>query len=120
MKIEGIGWLGVRTRDAEHLAKFFREVLGMEGHRAEDDFWVFDLQDGSQIEIFGEGFAGKEYLTTGPVVGLVVENLEEATAELRRHGVELLGDPGPTWQHFRGPDGRVYELTQRGDGPQHC
>jgi hypothetical protein len=22
-----------------------------------------------------------------------------------------LGEPGPTWQHFRGPDGNVYELV---------
>jgi hypothetical protein len=26
-------------------------------------------------------------------------------------GVELLGEPGLTWQHFRGPDGNVYELV---------
>jgi hypothetical protein len=32
-------------------------------------------------------------------------------AELRAAGVELLGEPGPTWQHFRGPDGNVYELV---------
>jgi protein O-GlcNAc transferase len=25
--------------------------------------------------------------------------------------VELLGEPGPSWQHFRAPDGNVYELT---------
>jgi hypothetical protein len=23
----------------------------------------------------------------------------------------LLGEPGATWQHFRGPDGNVYELV---------
>ena len=34
-----------------------------------------------------------------------------AVDELRRAGVELLGEPGPTWQHFRGPDGNVYELV---------
>jgi hypothetical protein len=30
---------------------------------------------------------------------------------LRDAGIELLGEPGPTWQHFRGPDGNVYELV---------
>jgi hypothetical protein len=37
--------------------------------------------------------------------------LARAVDELRTAGVELLGEPGPTWQHFRGPDGNVYELV---------
>lgn len=115
MEIEGIGWMGVRTGDAQELARFLSDVLGLEGHHTEEDFWAFDLKDGSQIEVFGEGFARKEHMTTGPVVGFLVHDLTKATNELRRHGVELLGDPGPSWQHFRGPDGTVYELKQRGD-----
>ena len=55
--------------------------------------------------------AGKEHFETGPVVGFEVTNLAEAVAELRAAGIELLGEPGPTWQHFRGPDGNVYELV---------
>jgi hypothetical protein len=31
--------------------------------------------------------------------------------ELRRAGVELLGERGSMWQHFQGPDGNVYELV---------
>jgi hypothetical protein len=34
-----------------------------------------------------------------------------AVQELRGAGIELLGETGPTWQHFRGPDGDVYELA---------
>ena len=34
-----------------------------------------------------------------------------ARVGIRTGDVELLGDGGPTWQHFRGPDGLVYELT---------
>ncbi len=34
-----------------------------------------------------------------------------AVAELRTAGIELLGTPGPTWQHFRGPDCNVHELV---------
>jgi catechol 2,3-dioxygenase-like lactoylglutathione lyase family enzyme len=50
-------------------------------------------------------------LSAGPVVGFAVRDLPAAVDELRRAGVELLGEPGPTWQHFRGPDGNVYELV---------
>ncbi|WP_394771382.1 VOC family protein [Lacisediminihabitans sp.] len=105
----------MRTGKAEELARFFQDVLGLESSHTEADFWAFDLKDGSQVEVFGEGFAGKDHLTTGPVVGFIVDDLKEATEELKRHGVELLGDAGPSWQHFRAPDGGVYELTQRAD-----
>jgi hypothetical protein len=37
--------------------------------------------------------------------------LAAAVAELQAAGIELLGEPGPSWQHFRGPDGNVYELV---------
>jgi hypothetical protein len=56
----------------------------------EPGFWVFTLPDGSNVEVFDMeyGFAGQDLA---------------AAAELRAAGVELLGDAGPTWQHFRGP-----------------
>ena len=60
---------------------------------------------------FGSSHPGKEHFDTGPVVGFAVRDLPTAVDELRRAGVELLGEPGPTWQHFRGPDGNVYELV---------
>lgn len=28
-----------------------------------------------------------------------------------RATIELVGDPGPTWRHFRGPDDNIYELV---------
>jgi len=61
--------------------------------------------------VFGPGYPGREHFDTGPVVGFAVEDLPSAVAELQAAGIELLGEPGPTWQHFRGPDGNVYELV---------
>jgi len=116
MDVIGIGWMGVRSEKAKELVHFFQEVLSLELAHSENEFWVFDLKDGSQIEVFGEEFPGKEHLTTGPVVGFLVDDLAGSIEELKQNGVELLGAPGPSWQHFRGPDGRVYELKQRGEG----
>ena len=116
MEVIGIGWLGVRSEKANELVRFFQEVLSLELAHSENEFWVFDLKDGSQIEVFGEEFPGKEHLTTGPVVGFLVDDLAGSIQELKQNGVELLGTPGPSWQHFRGPDGRVYELKQHGEG----
>ncbi|RNI17278.1 hypothetical protein EFY87_19335 [Flexivirga caeni] len=85
------------------------EITGLVRH--DPDFWVFALPDGRNVEVFGKGFPGKEHLSTGPVVGFAVRDLAAAVEELRIAGAELLGGAGPTWQHFRGPDGTVDELV---------
>jgi catechol 2,3-dioxygenase-like lactoylglutathione lyase family enzyme len=111
MEITGLGWCGTRTSRTSELAHFYEHVLGLRPVHAETDFWVFELPDGRHVEIFGSSYPGKEHFATGPVVGFAVRDLPAAVDELRRAGVELLGEPGPTWQHFRGPDGNVYELV---------
>ncbi len=57
-------------------------------------------------------------VAVNPVVaGFLVDDIETARDELARTpGVELLGElrvmpDGYAWQHFRAPDGHVYELT---------
>jgi catechol 2,3-dioxygenase-like lactoylglutathione lyase family enzyme len=115
MEITGLGWCGTRTDRSSELAHFYEHVLGLRLVHTETDFWVFELPDGPNVEVFGRSCPGKDHFTTGPVVGFAVRDLAAAVDELRRAGIELLGEPGPTWQHFRGPDGNVYELT----GPEH-
>jgi len=95
MDVRGLGWSGTRTDQAEALASFYQHVLGLDLVHTEPHSWVFELPDGQ----------------TGPVVGFEVTDLAEAVAALRAAGIELLGESGPTWQHFRGPDGNVYELV---------
>jgi catechol 2,3-dioxygenase-like lactoylglutathione lyase family enzyme len=111
MDVVGLGWLGTRTRDAASLVDFYSRVLGLRLTHEEPGFWVFTLPDGHNVEIFDVDYGGKEHLNTGPVAGFAVRDLPTAVAELRTAGIELLGDAGPTWQHFRGPDGNVYELV---------
>jgi predicted enzyme related to lactoylglutathione lyase len=111
MEVTGLGWCGTRTGRGSELAHFYEHVLGLRLVHAEADCWVFELPDGRHVEIFGSSYPGKEHFDTGPVVGFAVRDLPAAVDELRRAGVELLGEPGPTWQHFRGPDGNVYELV---------
>ena len=112
MHITEIGWAGTRTAAAEELAKFYEDVLTLPLVHKEPGFWVFELPNGRHVEVFAEETRGKEHFSTGPVVGFAVENLAVAVDELRAAGVELVGKPGPTWQHFSGPDGNVYELVQ--------
>ena len=111
MDVRGLGWVGTRTPKAAELARFYEDVLGLPRDQAEPEFWAFKLPDGSKAEVFAEETPDKTHFTTGPVVGFVVSDLPSAVEELARAGVELVGEPGPSWQHFRGPDGNVYELV---------
>ncbi len=110
-EITGLGWCGTRTGRCGELADFCEHVPGLRLVHIEPDFWVFELPDGRHVEVSGDGYPGKEHFSTGPVAGFAVRDLPTATGELRRAGIELLGEPGPSWQHFRGPDGNVYELV---------
>ena len=112
MHITEIGGAGTRTAAAEELATFYKDVLTLALVHEEPGFWVFELPNGRHVEVFAEGIPGKEHFSTGPVVGFAVEDLAVAVDELRMAGVEFVGKAGPTWQHFRGPDGNVYEVVQ--------
>jgi catechol 2,3-dioxygenase-like lactoylglutathione lyase family enzyme len=111
MEITGLGWCGTRTAHGAELAAFFENVLGLQQAHTEPGFWAFRLPNGRNVEVFGLDYPGKGHFDTGPVVGFAVSDLDGAIAELRAAGVELLGQGGPTWQQFRGPDGNVYELV---------
>jgi hypothetical protein len=78
------------------------------------------MGDGAKLELFGssEVADGPWLFESNPVVaGFLVDDIEAARAELARTpDVELLGElrvmpDGYAWQHFRAPDGQVYELT---------
>jgi catechol 2,3-dioxygenase-like lactoylglutathione lyase family enzyme len=97
MEITGLGWCGTRTDRSGELAYFYEHVLGLRLVHTEAEFWVFELPDGCHVEVFGHGYPGKAHFTTGPVAGFAVRDLPAAVEELRRAGVELLGEPGPTW-----------------------
>ncbi len=111
MDVTGLGWCGTRTDHDEQLAHFYEHVLGLRPVHAEPGLRVYELPDGQHVEIFGPHYRGSEHFDSVPVAGFAVRDLPTAVEELRRAGITLLGEPGPTWQHFRGPDGSVYELV---------
>ena len=119
VKIKGISWVGVKTDRFEALAAFCKDILGIPQVHARPDFMAFRTADGDQLELFGPHADNPpaQFAANRVVCGFLVDDIEGARAELRGAGVELIGrlerNPrtGYAWQHFRGPDGLVYELT---------
>jgi catechol 2,3-dioxygenase-like lactoylglutathione lyase family enzyme len=117
--VRGLAWLATRTERFAETAAFFRDVLGLTVVLERPGQAVFGLADGGAVEVFAPDEPEHRHFTTGPVAGFLVDDVDVARAELVAAGVELIGpvgrgdEPGEVWQHFRAPDGNVYELTAR-------
>ncbi|MCI4347811.1 MAG: VOC family protein [Thermoplasmata archaeon] len=117
MKILGLDWVGTRTSHFRETVAFFEQILGLPVGKRQDDFVRLDLPDSSVVEVFGPGDEDHLFFTTGPAVGFLVGDIREAVTELAGEGIELLGPTGgeggdARWQHFRAPDGCVYEVVE--------
>ena len=117
MEVKGLGWAGTRTSEYGAMVRLFREGLGLTLAHEEPDFAGFVLPNGDKVEVFGPSDEEHAHFDSGPVVGFLVDNVAEARAQLEATGmVELIGPlrswpRGSAWQHFRAPDGNVYELV---------
>jgi hypothetical protein len=121
VQVKGFRWLGVGTDRVASMRSFAIDVLGLhiDGEDTED-FVELATRDGSKLELFGPAARADNpwQFESNPIVaGFLIDDIEAAREELARTpSVELLGDvqrlpSGYAWQHFRAPDGHVYELT---------
>ncbi len=109
--------MGIRTERFEETTRFFGEVMGLEETRRERDLVGFAFPDGAEMEVWRPEDEFHSFFGAGLVVGLRVDDVEEAHAEMEAAGVEFLGpvqrSEGAAWSHFRGPDANVYEIIAR-------
>jgi catechol 2,3-dioxygenase-like lactoylglutathione lyase family enzyme len=117
MEVLGLDWVGTRTPRFQETVDFFHKTIGLEIGFQKADFVRLDLPDSSCVEVFGPGDADHLHFTTGPAIGFLVEDIDVARHDLLRHRLELLGAVGGVagsarWQHFRAPDGYVYEVVE--------
>jgi len=91
VKLLKIGWVETRTENPEATADFFERVLGLRFSHGGEGVWVFQLPDGSKVEVFGP--SENEHFTTGPVVEFVIDDVAAATQELRAAGVPIVSGP---------------------------
>ena len=121
MQVRRLSWLGTRTHKYDETRDFFSDVLGLALMMEEPGFAMFQLPAGEHdyVEVFSADDPEVAFMTTGPVAGLLVDDVVEARAELEAAGVEML-EPirwsqridGYGWFQFRGPDGNVYGCMQ--------
>lgn len=120
-KFKGIVWLGIRTKKFDALVDFYQNTMGLPVAHEAPGFKAFDLPSGDRIEIFSESYESEDgndykHFSTGPVAGFLVDNIEEARAEMGAEGIEFIGSIGEggdsKWAHFKGVDGNTYELKQ--------
>lgn len=116
MKVLGLVWLGTRTERFHDMEAFLEHTMGLTRAKSANGFREYLLPNADIVELFGPDEADGEHMTTGPVPGFLVSDIAAATDELRAAGIEILGSlqrqGGYAWQHFRAPDGFVYELVE--------
>jgi predicted enzyme related to lactoylglutathione lyase len=118
MRVKAISWVGVKTDSYREMREFFSGVAGLPVDFESTDFTVFRFPSGDKLEIFGPAASHPpaQFSRNEVVASLLVEDIDAAIGELRAAGIELLGERGEGgdgyfWQHFRAPDGKVFELV---------
>ena len=119
MQVKGLTWLGLRTTQFEEMVKFFRDVMGMQPIRDDPEIAGFQLTNGTQLELYRPEEPFHAFFTTGPLVAFWVDDVDAARATMEAAGIEFIGPiqrAGKTrWNHFRAPDGTVFEILSRAD-----
>ncbi len=115
VKVTGITWGGTRTDKFDETVAFFRDKLGLEVSAQQSGFTSLAAPSGDKFEVFSPEDQEHSFMTTGPVIGFGVDDVDAARAELEGQGVEFIGETQShddyKWAHFRGPDGNVYEIS---------
>lgn len=115
MKVKGVVWVGTATDSYEQTVRFFEETMGLTPFHQRGDLSILRLDSGEWVEVFGPGDPHFAEFDRGPVVEFMVDDLDEARAELEGKGVEFLTENHGwgefSWTHFRGPDGNIYGIT---------
>jgi hypothetical protein len=88
MRIKVIVWLGTRTERFDEMREFFLKITGV-APRDEPGLASFDLAGRDRIEVFDTA-VGESYMVA-PVVGLLVDDVATARAELESRGIEFIG-----------------------------
>ena len=109
MEIRGIGFVGSHTTAHGEQGAFLRDVLGL------TPIAVDGVGAASNGDVLAVAPPYEEDGSAERTIGLIVDDLDGAVAELHAAGVETDGiSENARWRysHFRMPDGKLYELVE--------
>jgi catechol 2,3-dioxygenase-like lactoylglutathione lyase family enzyme len=114
LMIRSLRFLGVRTDAFDATVALYRDAFGLEPvHERAGAAW-FKAADGASIHVYDASDVDHDFFDAGPVVGFEVQDFDAARGALVAAGVAFIGEPqrdgGVAWNHYRGPDGNVYEI----------
>ena len=120
MKYLGLVWAGVHVEDLESSIAFYQNALGLSLLGRGEDWAHFDSGAGTLLELFTGGTSmaePKKPHQQSIVLGLRVEDLDRAIAELGEKGVHFIPEEsgefeGTRWAHFSDPEGNQLELKE--------
>ncbi len=123
MEVRGLCWLGTRTPAFAATVTFFGSTLELPLGAERPGFARFDFPGGGALEVFDTTEPDHVHFTTGPVIGFEVGDFDAARTELEHRDYELVLGPGGSpgsyrWQHFRGPEGVLFEIVDRPARPR--
>lgn len=118
---DGIGFIGFRTDRFEETVGLFRDLLGLPVTREVPRATWFRLGSDAGLHVYAATDPDHAFFTTGPVVGLRVDDVVATRARLEAAGLEMLtgierGNDA-AWCHFRAPDGTVLEIIGPASAP---
>ena len=120
MKYQGLVWAGVYVEDMRASVSFYQDVLGLPLFAQGEDWAHFDSGAGTLLELFTGGRstqAPKKPDQQSIVLGLRVDNLDRAVAELQQKGVQFIPEgsgefAGTRWAHFSDVEGNQLEVKE--------
>jgi predicted enzyme related to lactoylglutathione lyase len=120
MKYHGLIWAGIYVEDLEASILFYQNVLGLALLDKGEDWAHFDSGAGTLLELFSGGKRRKKPKKPDQqsiVLGLRVEDLDLAVAELQQKGVSFIpegsGEFASTrWAHFSDLEGNQLEIKE--------
>jgi len=113
VEIRGIDFVGSHTDAYEEMSSFVQDVLGLRPITVDGiGATLFAATNGDVLAV---ARPSEEDGATERTIGLLVDDVEAAAAELHAAGVETDGiTENARWRytHFRAPDGKLYELVE--------
>jgi predicted enzyme related to lactoylglutathione lyase len=119
MRYLGFIWCGVMVEDLQASVSFYRDVMGLRLLGKGEDWAHFDAGGGALFELMSGGKAAPRPKSTDQqslVLGVRVDDLDRAMAELKQKEVEFVGEIGEfentRWVGFSDPEGNLLEIKE--------